>query len=217
MPPPSTESASGGVSEDAPICIDVCELCGAPISVQGCTCLRERRQRGVSKQNDINNSDQDDSPRRKSRYRPRQMEDGVPRRSKRLAKRQERTRAYRTANDSSKTNVKRVMAKMKSKLRPDPQHILDDMNGVVPEDQANQDTSTTTPADVPASLRQSERRAVKALADNWEHEGFGTIPLPKPDGTFRILLKSVNSMMLTNRMRRKGCLLYTSPSPRDRG
>ena len=112
LPPPSTESASGGVSEDAPICNDVCELCGAPISVQGCACLRERRQRGVSKQNNIKNSDQDDSQRRKSRYCPRPSEDGAPRRSKRLAKRQERTRAYRTANDSSKRNVKRVMAKM---------------------------------------------------------------------------------------------------------
>ena len=93
---------------------------------------------------------------------------------------------------------------MKSKLCPNSQHILDDMNGVVPEDQANQDTSETTPADVPASLRQSERRAVEALADDWRHEGFGTIPLPKPDGTFRILLESVNSMLLKNRMRRKG-------------
>ena len=129
-PPPSTESASGGVSEDAPICYNVCELCGAPISVQGCTCLRERRQRGVSKQNSINNSDRDKLSRRKPRYRPRPLGDGVPRRSKRLAKRQERTRAYRTANTSSKSNVKRVMAKTKSKLCPDPQHILDDMNGV---------------------------------------------------------------------------------------
>ena len=94
-----------------------------------------------------------------------------------MAKRQERTRAYRKANDSSKSNVKRVMAKMKSKLCPNPQHILDDMNGVVPEDQANQDASKSTPADVPASLREAERRAVEALADNWEHEGFGTIPL----------------------------------------
>ena len=204
LPPPSTASASGGVSEDAPICNDVCELCGAPISVQGCTCLRERRQRGVSKQNDINNSYQDDSPRRKSRYRPRPKEDGVPRRSKRLAKRQERTRAYRTANDSSKTNVKRAMAKMKSKLRPDPQLILDDMNGVVPENQANQDASESTPADVPATLRESERRVVEALGEDWRYEGFGTIPLPKPDGTFRIMLESINSMMLTNKMRRKG-------------
>ena len=55
------------------------------------------------------------------------------------------------------------MAKMKSKLRPDPQLILDDMNGVVPENQANQDASESTPADVPASLRESERRAVEAL------------------------------------------------------
>ena len=103
-------------------------------------------------------------PRRKSRYRPRPLADGEPRRSKRLAKRQERTRAYRTANTSSKKTVKRVMAKTKSKLCPNPQHILDEMNGVVPEDKTNHDIAENTPADVPASLRQSEQRTVKSLA-----------------------------------------------------
>ena len=58
------------------------------------------------------------------------------------------------------------MAKTKSKLCPDPQHILDDMNGIVPETRANQHTTEETTADVPASLRQSERRAVKSLAED---------------------------------------------------
>ena len=168
LPPPFTESAREGVRLDARICGNICKNCGTPNSVQGCTCVRGgRRKDGVRKDN-INTSDQDDSPRRRLRYCPRPSEDGAPRRSKRLAKRQERTRAYREANDRSNSNVKRVMAKTRSKLRPDPQKILDDMNGVVPENQANQDASESTPADVPASLRESERRVVEALGKDWE-------------------------------------------------
>ena len=64
--------------------------------------------------------------------------DGVPRRSKRLAKRQERTRSYRTRLDNIfEHNVRRVMERTKLKLRPNPQHILDKINDVAQEDQTN--------------------------------------------------------------------------------
>ena len=78
------------------------------------------------------------------------------------------------------------------------------MNDVAPEDQPHQNNTEDSPADILDSLRQSEHRAVESLAKDWKFGSFGHIVLPKPDGTFRILLENVNSMKLKNKMRRKG-------------
>ena len=112
--PPFTESAREGVCLDALICENLCDDCGTPNSVQGCTCVRRGRRKGGVKNSDINISDEEYLPRRKSRYCPSRVADGVPRRSKRLAKRQERTRSYRTRlEDSSQHNVQCVMERTK--------------------------------------------------------------------------------------------------------
>ena len=56
---------------------------------------------------------------------------------------------------------------------------------------------------VPASLPQTEQQAVESIPSDWTPGSFGKICLLKPDRTFVILLESVNSMRLKNRMRRK--------------
>ena len=77
-------------------------------------------------------------------------------------------------------------------------------NDVAQEDQTNRNTEDNSLANILASLRQSEQRAVESLTDDWKFGSFGHIVLPKPDGTFQILLENVNSMKLRNKMRRKG-------------
>ena len=154
LPPPFTESAYEGVRLDAHICSNLCKKCGTPNFVQGCACIRGRRCTGNFRKKNINITEQGELPRRKSCYHPKPSTDAVLRRSKGLATRQARRRTFREATTDKRSNfaVTRAMGRTKSKLPPDPQQILDDMNGVEPKKQDSHNAAENLAAGVLASL-----------------------------------------------------------------
>ena len=101
--------------------------------------------------------------------------------------------------------VEREKNKMREKLRPNEEEILDSVlgNGVQGRKTAGTSSSSTN-VNVPSSLRESEETKVQELARDWAIGGHGAIKNPKPDGVLRIAGDQISSICVSNKHHRAG-------------